>query len=92
LKESSIQSAILKALNQVPYTKAIKLHVGTYMPAGTPDILCVHLGRAYFFEVKQPEKAPTQIQQITQESWRDAGAKVSVVTTVKEAVEALLEV
>lgn len=84
MKESAIQSKIMKWLNAQPETKAIKLHIGQYMPSGTPDILCVHQGKALFFEVKQPGESATKIQQLTHNEWRTAGSLVFVVTSLAE--------
>ncbi|SHL09234.1 VRR-NUC domain-containing protein [Alicyclobacillus tolerans] len=87
MRESGIQRNILKALNALPQTKAINLHGSAYMEAGTPDLLCVSKGRVYFLEVKRPGHKATSIQQHVQRAWRDAGARVAVVTSASEALQ-----
>lgn len=96
MSEAAITTAILKALNALPSTVAIKLHGGPYSTAGMPDILVVHeeqdeelsfWGQAYFLEVKLPGKKPTEIQERRMAQLRDAGAVCAVVHNVAEAME-----
>lgn len=84
MRESAIQRGVLRFLNDLPETKAIKLHVGPYMPAGTPDVLCVHEGHAIFFEIKAPGKEPSRVQSLAHRQWSDAGASVYTVSSVTE--------
>ena len=92
--ESTVTVAILKALNAMPDTYAIKLHGSMYGRVGTPDILCVQhhmgvVGQAYFLEVKRPGAKPTPAQVAEMARWTGVGAVCCVVRSVQEAVEAV---
>ena len=94
--ESTVTTAILKALNAMPDTYAVKLHGSMYGRAGTPDILCVRAqsyqwqcGQAYFLEVKRPGQKPTPAQLAEMARWTGVGAICCVVRTVQEALEAV---
>ena len=86
---SSSWRFILKWLNSLPNTKAIKVHGSQYMEAGTPDIICVHHGTPYFLEAKQPGKKPTKIQKHRLSQWTEAGALCHVVTSLTDVREML---
>ena len=92
--ESTVTTAILKALNALPDTYAVKLHGSMYGRAGTPDILVVRhqhvdIGQAFFLEVKRPGQKPTPAQLAEMAKWTGVGAVCVVVRSVQEAVEAV---
>ena len=87
--ESTITTAILKALNTMPDTYAIKLHGSMYSHAGTPDLCVVRRGQAYFLEVKRPGAKSTPAQVAEMARWTGVGAICVVVRSVQEAVEAV---
>ena len=84
--EKTITNNILKYLNGLPDCRARKIPGGMY-GGGWPDILCVYLGKAIFFEVKRPEVGRlTDLQKKELESWREVRADAFVVTSVKEVL------
>ena len=97
--ESTVTTAILRALNAMPDTYAIKLHGSQFSRVGTPDILCVRqswcespdwtYGQAYFLEVKRPGAKPTPAQLAEMARWTGVGAVCAVVRNVQEAVDAV---
>ena len=99
--ESPVTTAILKTLNALPDTYAVKLHGSMYGRVGTPDILVVRLrawegepilgeyGQAYFLEVKRPGAKPTPAQLAEMAKWTDVGAVCCVVRSVQEALDAV---
>ena len=88
--EKSIVNNIIKRLRELNQCYAIKNHGSMYSTVGTPDILCVKDGHAYLLEVKQPGKKATMIQEQEMCKWRGAKATACVVTSVQEALEAVL--
>ena len=88
-KESAIVRAILKYLNSLPGCLARKRWGGGMGVAGEPDIDACICGRSLQLEVKRPGEKPTPLQLKRIEQWREAGALVGVVTSVRE-VKALL--
>ncbi|KKN32071.1 hypothetical protein LCGC14_0817620 [marine sediment metagenome] len=57
----------------------LKIHGSPYQRRGTPDLLVVQDGRAYFFEVKQPGKEPTKLQRHRLDELRKKGIQAHVV-------------
>lgn len=91
--ERAIVAAILKYLNKQPGWKAKKLHGNAYS-AGWPDILAIHQGQPYFFEVKRPEpygKPPTPLQLAELAAWEAVGAVTAVVTKVADVKEVVIK-
>jgi len=82
--EKNIQRRILNWLKTVPGGREMNLHTSRFGMRGTPDILFVLFGQAFFFEVKRRgEKArPNQLAEI--EKWRAAGAIAAVVRSVDD--------
>jgi len=82
--ERSLVSRCLDFLNGLSNCKAIKLHGGVFMEAGTPDILAVKNGKAIFLEIKKPGKQymPTEIQAERLSQWYTAGARCAVIKSV----------
>ena len=84
MTESQLTTRILRALNAMPRTKAIKLHGSPYLERGTPDIVAVQDGRVYWLEVKLPGKEPTRLQRLRLSEWSRAGATCAVVRSVED--------
>lgn len=85
MTESALTRRILKVLNALPRTKATKFHGGPYTEAGTPDVLVVSDGRAFWLEAKLSGEQPTPIQRRRMREWTEAGATCAVVRSVDEA-------
>lgn len=84
-RESSIVAAIVRAAKDAGWW-VMKIHGGPYQMSGVPDLLCIKGGRAMFFEVKQPGKRPTAIQERRMnEIERVGGAACHVVTNREQA-------
>jgi Holliday junction resolvase len=83
-RESNIVGNIRRYLKTVG-GKSIKMHGSQFSEAGTPDILWIHNGHAFWFEVKRPGEDPTKIQLHRIAEWTAAGASVAVVRSVAEA-------
>jgi VRR-NUC domain len=71
---SRVEGAILKAIGTV---------------AGVPDIICIFEGRCYALELKAERGRLTDVQRITHERLREAGAEVAVAHGVDEALARL---
>lgn len=81
--ESTIERNILKYLNSLPRTKAVKWSQEGRQK-GMPDIICCHNGILILIEVKQPGQVPTLLQQVTMDTWVSVGAIGMVVTNVDQ--------
>lgn len=85
VKESTIQSKIMKYLNSLEGCKAVKFHGGAYGNRGTPDILASYNGRFLALEVKRPKVGKvTRLQEVQLEQWIESGAEAKIVTSVDE--------
>src|SRR5262245_55148299 len=73
---SRTEAAILKAIGTV---------------AGIPDLICVFEGRVYALELKSEGGRVTDVQRITHERLREAGAHVAVAYGIDEALAQLAE-
>lgn len=91
--ERSIQSAIIKKLNEHPGT-LVRCRSGDASGhvAGDADIYGCIDGTHVEIEVKVPDKKPTKLQLERLHSWYLTGAYVTWVTSVEEAVEFQQEV
>lgn len=87
--EENIVRNIVKYLNGLPCCWCFKVHGGPYQRKGIPDILGVHNGRLFAFEVKRPGKKATEIQAWCISQIRNAGGLAGVVTSVEEVQELL---
>lgn len=87
--EGKFQSDILDYLNKQPGFFAFKLHSGSYMKGGLPDVWAVKDGKLYAFEVKRPFELgePTELQLKQIKKLREAGAMAEVVTYVAEVAQ-----
>ena len=85
--ETSITRKIMETLNQMENCRAMKLHGNQFTINGTPDILCVRNGKAFFIEVKRPGNKATPKQLFELRKWASAGAMGAVVYSVDEALQ-----
>ena len=91
MSEKNIVESIRRYLKTVKNLFFWKEHGGIYGTGGIPDIICCYKGRFIAFEVKQPGKKPTILQEQTiREIIRCGGyaLRVDNVSQVKEVVEA----
>lgn len=96
--EQELMNSMIKGLElrgfyaQRVNSGALKLDGNRYVklfPKGTPDILAIYYGKAYWFEVKKPGEESTPHQEAMQEKLRGKGCKVWVVTSWTEVQEAI---
>lgn len=90
-KESYYQDKIKKAL-KAKYPKAFikKISQGLYSEAGIPDILMIHEGHYYGFEVKRPVVGvPSKLQEETIRQITAAGGTALFVRWPEEAIQAV---
>lgn len=90
-KESYYQDKIKKAL-KAKYPKAFikKISQGLYSEAGIPDILMIHDGHYYGFEVKRPVVGvPSKLQEETIRQITAAGGTALFVRWPEEAIQAV---
>lgn len=64
---------------------ATKIHGNAFTLAGTPDVLAIRDGRAYWMEVKRPGESPTRIQLHRMRELETAGCRVAVVFSASDA-------
>ena len=83
MSESYIQSKILRYL-KTTYPQAFIVKLSDRWVGGLPDIMMIHNGSIYFFEVKTEKSNPTKIQMYTMMRISEAGGFCSVVRSVKE--------
>ncbi len=88
--EKAIQKGIIRALNSMACTKAIKLHGSAFQEAGTPDILCVSFAMVFMFEVKKINGVVSEIQKVRISEWNEAGVKCLVCFSAVEVIEYVL--
>lgn len=89
--EPYYQDKIKKAL-KAKYPKAFirKISQGLYSEAGTPDILMIHEGHYYGFEVKRPVVGvPSKLQEETIRQITAAGGTALFVRWPEEAIQAV---
>lgn len=82
--ERAIVKGILSYLNSLPGCLARKRWDGGMGVAGDPDIDACLRGRCIQIEVKRPGEKATPLQLKRLAEWQQAGALVSVVTSVAE--------
>ena len=92
MKEADLQRTIRKHLMEKYGAQCIKHHGSMYSEAGTADILCAlpPKGKYLAIEVKLPDKKPTKLQLLWLGKYKEVGAIVGVVTSIKD-VDNLLE-
>lgn len=86
--EKTIKANILKYLNSLPKCYARGKHSSPFSK-GWADVLGSFCGRTLVFEVKQPGKKATVLQEMELLKWHRAGAITGVVTSVAD-VQAIL--
>ncbi len=84
MKESRIQSKIVKELNSWPFTVARVLHGSAYAVTGDPDIYGTHYGQMFVIETKTPVGRLSEIQEYRLDEWEAAGARAIVATGMHE--------
>ncbi len=87
--EKEIKQDILEYLNSLPQCYARGKHSSPFSK-GWPDVMGSFCGRTLAFEVKQPGKDATKLQEAEQIKWFKAGAIVGIVTSVED-VQRILE-
>lgn len=89
--EAELVKKIIKALRAIPKTEAMKIHGDMYQERGIPDILVCFKGHFFAFEVKRPgkEKNVSKYQALKLERVRAAGGRALVISSVKEALDAI---
>lgn len=91
MDEQTIVNGIKRYLKSIKELFFWKEHGGIYGTSGIPDIICCYKGRFIAFEVKQPGKKPTILQQQVLNEINMAGGwalKVESVDEVKRVIEA----
>lgn len=86
--EAQIVKKMIVALRKLPKTEASKIHGDPFQERGIPDIMGTHDGYGFVIEAKRPgkERNLSKYQALKLKRYRDAGARVGVATTVKQAV------
>ena len=87
MSEKSVQSSILRYLNALPETWAVKIISSNRR--GTPDILAVHRGRLVAIECKSDVGSLSDVQKIQLERVLDAGGISIVARSVGDVATAL---
>lgn len=90
MTEAQLTLKIRKALEKEPGVYVRKIHGGRYS-AGIPDIVGCKYGFFFALEVKLPgkERTVTKLQRSNLDAIEEADGVAAVVTTVKEALEAV---
>ena len=84
MNEKHLTSKIIKYLNSLSQTKAVKFVGNESSETGTPDVVACIEGKAFPFEVKMEGNKPTKIQLYRIDQWKKAGAVVAVVYSLDE--------
>ncbi len=92
MKESDIQTKILRWAEKLPEIWIVKYPGGTYGRKGVPDLLLSVKGKFLAIEVKKPGGKPTQMQLMEQEKIRMTGSRSEIVESFVEAKDIILEV
>lgn len=88
IKESEIEKRSLEWLkNRCPDSMAIKLQ--SFTKANAPDQMVIVKGVVFFVEFKSPGKKPRESQLLYHDKMRKAGAKVYVVDSLGDFINAL---
>ncbi len=91
--ESKLSSQILRAL-RADGVFAFKVHGGAMMMAGLPDIIACVDGKFVGLETKMPDKRGnvSPRQEYVHAKIRDSGGTVFIVTSIREARDAVAQV
>jgi len=91
--ESRLRDAIKRRIDNLRSAglsiKYLKIHGGPMIEAGTPDVLVVLDGRAFFFEAKVKPNKATKLQEQRIKEWESAGATACVVHSVEDVDKVL---
>ena len=88
MSEAQLQRRIQRAIAERG-GKCYKLHGNVFGVAGQPDLIGTLNGVPFVLEVKLHTREATPKQQHELDGWRAQGWRAAVVTTVKEALEAI---
>lgn len=88
MSEAQLQRRIQKAIAERG-GKVYKLHGNVFGVNGQPDLIGALNGAPFVLEVKLHGREATPKQQHELDGWRAQGWRAAVVTTVKEALEAI---
>jgi len=83
-KESQFQKDVLNYLRKEVGGHWIKIHVSSYKLEGEPDIVGVHQGHFYAFELKQGNYQPTELQLYKLNQININGGTAKVVRSIEE--------
>ena len=87
--EATVERNVLKYLNNLPGTKAVKWSQEGRQK-GNPDIICSHFGMMVLIEMKKEGEKQELLQVVTMEEWAKTGA-ITLVATRLEHVKELME-
>mgnify|MGYP005843442195 FL=1 len=86
--ESSLVSAIIRALRALPGVVVRKRHGSAWGTAGDPDLYGTVNGRHFEIEVKRPGGGTlTPLQEVRLQEWAAAGALTGVARSVEDALQ-----
>jgi hypothetical protein len=97
--ESTIERAILRALNTTPGVFAFKtmdqkqfrdgsyIRGSSYQIRGVSDIIALHWGKTYFLEVKTPQGQQSTHQKAFEKKVKATGNVYAVVRSVEDAMK-----
>lgn len=85
--EAALVRRVLRALNAMPQTRAVKMHGSRYGRVGDPDIWGSSYGQIFLLEMKTPGKKPRKSQLAELAKWRRAGATVGWFDDAEGAIE-----
>lgn len=91
MRETGLQRAIRRRLEEVLGGYWYKVWGGPYQPAGLPDLHGDVGGRSCWVEVKRPGEDPTEVQTRRMAQLSAAGAAVCVARSAAEAVDRVRE-
>ena len=89
--ESSLVSAIIRALRALPGVVVRKRHGSAWGTAGDPDLYGTVNGRHFEIEVKRPGGTLTPLQEVRLREWAAAGALTGVARSVEDALQIIEE-
>lgn len=86
MRESNLQTKVMRYLHSKGLY-ARKIH-DTYL-SGFPDVICVIMGKAVFFELKSDKGKLSKIQEVEMEKIEKAGGLFFVIRSMQELKLAL---
>ena len=88
-KEATTEKNVLRYLNGLPYTKAVKWSQEGRQK-GNPDIICCHHGIMILIELKREGEVQELLQIVTMDEWKAVGC-ITCVATKLEHVKAMMD-